>query len=98
MLSSLWRPAKDTFRCRLNQKFSKDSLYLLHGSPTIVEILCGLKFHVSPLSFFQPNTNTAEILFNAVGELMSLGPEVTVLDICCGTGTIGLCLAKVSFK
>ena len=80
---------------RLNQKFSEDSMYLLYGSATIVEILCGLKFYISPLSFFQPHTNTAEILYNSVSELVSLSPEVTLLDICCGTGAIGLSLAKV---
>lgn len=79
----------------MNQKVTKDSLQLLHGSSTIVEILCGLKFLISPLSFFQPHTAAAEILYTSVGELFSASPEVTVLDICCGTGTIGLCLAKV---
>lgn len=79
----------------MNQKVTKDSLKLLHGSSTIVEILCGLKFLISPLSFFQTNTAAAEILYTSVDELFSPSPEVTVLDICCGTGTIGLCLAKV---
>jgi methylase of polypeptide subunit release factors len=28
--------------------------------------------------------------------LPQVGPETVVLDVCCGTGTIGLCMAKVA--
>ncbi len=82
--------------CRTNRKLFGDTLILLHGSATIVEELCGLKFCISPSSFFQTNTAATEVLYSAVEELISLSPEVTVLDICCGTGSIGLSLAKVN--
>lgn len=73
-------------------------MQLLYGSSTIVEELCGLKFYISPSSFFQTNTAAAEVLYTAVNELTSLSEQITLLDICCGTGSIGLCLSKVSYK
>lgn len=43
------------------------------------------------------NTGAAEVLYSAVGEWAQLDQDSTVLDVCCGTGTIGLSLAKVIF-
>ncbi|KAK7590922.1 hypothetical protein V9T40_002535 [Parthenolecanium corni] len=77
-----------------NIKSKDDTLQLLYGSSTIVEELCGLKFYISPSSFFQTNTAAAEVLYTAVNELTSLSEQITLLDICCGTGSIGLCLSK----
>ncbi|KAM4616762.1 tRNA (uracil-5-)-methyltransferase homolog A isoform 1-T3 [Polymixia lowei] len=64
------------------------------GEGYIHEELLGLKFRISPHSFFQVNTGAAEVLYSAVGEWAQLDQESTVLDVCCGTGTIGLSLAK----
>lgn len=43
----------------------------------------------------QVNTGAAEVLYSAVGEWAQLDEGSTVLDVCCGTGTIGISLAKV---
>lgn len=43
----------------------------------------------------QVNTGAAELLYSAVGEWAQLDQDSTVLDVCCGTGTIGISLAKV---
>jgi len=61
-------------------------------------------FQVSPNAFFQTNTKAAEILYEKVREWSGIkkdettsGGEFTfryLLDICCGTGTIGLTLAS----
>lgn len=64
------------------------------GEEWIHEELLGLKFRISPHSFFQTNTPAAEILYSAVGEWAQLDQDSTVLDVCCGTGTIGISLAK----
>lgn len=37
------------------------------------------------------------MLYSAVGELAQLDQDSIVLDVCCGTGTIGISLAKVMF-
>lgn len=68
------------------------------GETHIYETLLGLKFRVSPEAFFQINTSAAEILYNAVAELACPTENTTLIDICCGTGSIGLCLAKVPFS
>ncbi|KAM9742905.1 tRNA (uracil-5-)-methyltransferase homolog A [Menidia menidia] len=67
---------------------------LVAGESCIHEELLGLKFRISPHSFFQVNTGAAEVLYSAVGEWAQLDQDSTVLDVCCGTGTIGLSLAK----
>ncbi|XP_063272352.1 tRNA (uracil-5-)-methyltransferase homolog A isoform X2 [Prinia subflava] len=64
------------------------------GDKYIYEELLGLKFRISPHAFFQVNTQAAEVLYSAIGEWAQLSQESTVLDICCGTGTIGISLAK----
>uniref|UniRef100_G3PHR9 tRNA (uracil(54)-C(5))-methyltransferase n=1 Tax=Gasterosteus aculeatus aculeatus TaxID=481459 RepID=G3PHR9_GASAC len=67
---------------------------LVAGESSIHEELLGLKFRISPHSFFQVNTGAAEVLYSAVGEWAQLDQDSTVLDVCCGTGTIGISLAK----
>ncbi|NXN32607.1 TRM2A methyltransferase, partial [Nycticryphes semicollaris] len=64
------------------------------GDKYIYEEVLGLKFRISPHAFFQVNTQAAEVLYTTIGEWVQLSPESTVLDICCGTGTIGISLAK----
>ncbi|KFW94379.1 tRNA (uracil-5-)-methyltransferase A, partial [Phalacrocorax carbo] len=75
---------------------SLEDLPLEHvaGDKYIYEELLGLKFRISPHAFFQVNTQAAEVLYTAIREWAQLSHESTVLDICCGTGTIGISLAK----
>ena len=40
------------------------------------------------------NTEAAEVLYQCVGDLAELSDTSTLVDVCCGTGTIGLCLAS----
>lgn len=70
--------------------------YTLFGKSTITETLRGLIFQISANSFFQTNTHQAEVLYKLIEDCAGLrgdGSEV-VLDLFCGTGTIGLTLAK----
>lgn len=66
----------------------------LHGAEWLEEEMMGLKFRVHPAAFFQVNTVMAEKLYRTIGELGNLQESTILLDICCGTGTIGLCLAS----
>ncbi|KAJ9593933.1 hypothetical protein L9F63_014647 [Diploptera punctata] len=66
----------------------------ISGETHIYETLLGLKFRVSPEAFFQTNTAAAEVLYSSVAELSRPTEDTTIIDICCGTGSIGLCLAK----
>lgn len=78
---------------------SQEGLPLEHmaGDQCIQEDLLGLTFRISPHAFFQVNTPAAEVLYTVIQEWAQLDGGSTVLDVCCGTGTIGLALAPVSF-
>ncbi|KAI3956984.1 hypothetical protein MKX01_001018 [Papaver californicum] len=70
--------------------------YILYGKSSISEVLRGITFQISANSFFKTNTYQAEVLYRLIEECAGLrgdGSEV-VLDLFCGTGTIGLTLAK----
>ncbi|XP_031570471.1 tRNA (uracil-5-)-methyltransferase homolog A-like [Actinia tenebrosa] len=69
-------------------------LTLLFGEPCIYEMLCDVKFRISPNAFFQVNTKAAEMMFYKIKEWMGDCENATLLDVCCGTGSIGLSLAK----
>lgn len=65
---------------------------LLYGNDYITDKLCGLSFRISPLSFYQVNHDCAELLYEKVKEFADTKGTDTVLDLYCGTGTIGLTL------
>lgn len=64
------------------------------GQDFITDELCGLRFRISPLSFYQVNPRQAERLYSIAGGYAGLTGKETVLDLYCGTGTIGLSMAK----
>ena len=66
----------------------------LWGKGRLAETLGGVKFEISPLSFFQVNTRQAERLYTLAAEFAALGGNGRLLDLYCGTGTIGLFLAR----
>ncbi|MBQ7596680.1 MAG: 23S rRNA (uracil(1939)-C(5))-methyltransferase RlmD [Clostridia bacterium] len=71
-----------------------DECRTVYGKDRITDILCGLKFNISPLSFYQVNHDTAEVLYSKAAEFAGLTGKETVLDLYCGTGTIGLTMAQ----
>ena len=66
---------------------------LLYGKDHISDTLCGVKFDLSPMTFYQVNHDGAEQLYRIAGEFAALQPEDILLDLYCGAGTIGLSLA-----
>lgn len=64
------------------------------GSDTIKDQLCGLTFHISPLSFYQVNRMQVEKLYTIAKRYAGLTKKDVLLDLYCGTGTIGLCMAR----
>ena len=75
-----------------------DKYKILFGEPYITDELCSLKFRISPQSFYQVNHDTAELLYEKAAEYACLTGNETVLDLYCGTGTIGLTMAKKAKK
>ena len=68
--------------------------HTLWGSEFIEDELCGLRFKISPLSFYQINPIQAEKLYMRALNYASPDGAGVVLDLYCGTGTISLCLAR----
>lgn len=64
------------------------------GQDFITDELCGLRFQISPMSFYQVNPCQAEKLYSIAGQYAGLTGSETVLDLYCGTGTIGLSMAS----
>ena len=75
-----------------------DKLNVLYGIDHIQEELLGLKFKISPFSFFQTNTKGAEGLYSIVREYMGDSENKVVFDLYCGTGTIGQIVAPKAKK
>lgn len=71
-----------------------DKSEILFGNGFITDELCGLKFRISPKSFYQVNPKQTEILYQKAFEFANLSGKEKVLDCYCGTGTIGLTMAK----
>ncbi len=69
------------------------SFRTLFGKAYIEDILCGLRFRISPDSFYQVNRAGAELLYRLASEKALLDGTQTLVDLYCGTGTIGLSMA-----
>lgn len=67
---------------------------VLWGEATLTEYLSGLQYELSPTAFFQVNTGGMERMLGKVHTVADLSPTTTLLDLCSGTGTIGLTLAR----
>ncbi len=70
----------------------------LFGDGYLYDELLGKQFRIAPASFYQVNRNQAELLYSKAAEFAAITPGETVLDLYCGTGTIGICLAKEGCK
>ena len=73
-------------------------IHVLWGKDTMEDTLCGLRFSVSPLSFFQVNPAQTEKLYGLALEYAGLTGSETVVDAYCGAGTISLLLAQKAKK
>lgn len=68
----------------------KDKYKLIYGSEYIIDKIGDLRFVISPDSFFQVNTPMAYKLYSKVRDYAGNLDDSNVLDLYCGTGTIGL--------
>lgn len=75
-----------------------DKVNVLFGQDYITENLLGLKFKISPFSFFQTNSKGAERLYSTAMEFLGDASDKTVFDLYCGTGTIGQLAASSAKK
>lgn len=75
-----------------------DSTEVLYGRDFFYEELLGLKFKISPFSFFQTNSLGAEVLYELAREYVGETKDKVVFDLYSGTGTIAQILAPVAKK
>ena len=75
-----------------------DEFITLYGPGYIEDTLCGLRFRLSPRSFYQVNHHQAQRLYEAAIAQAEITKEDLVLDLYCGVGTITLCMAKAAGK
>ena len=71
-----------------------DRFHLIYGRETLTDTLCGLRFELSPASFFQVNPVQTEKLYQAAADFAALKPTDLLCDVYCGAGTITLTLAR----
>lgn len=77
---------------------TNDGTDILYGRDYITEELLGLKFKITPFSFFQTNSLGAEVLYEKVREFVGDVDNQTVFDLYSGTGTIAQIVAPVAKK
>ncbi|MBR2105368.1 MAG: 23S rRNA (uracil(1939)-C(5))-methyltransferase RlmD, partial [Bacteroidales bacterium] len=87
-----------TVNCDNTNRIRGNEVVTLYGNGYITDIIDGIKFRISPLSFFQVNTPQTKVLYDKVLELAGLTGEETVMDLYCGVGTISLFLARNARK
>lgn len=66
----------------------------LCGRMAIRDEFCGLTVEISPKSFYQVNSPQAERLYKQAREFIDFTQDKIILDLYCGTGTIGLSIAN----
>jgi len=80
----------------LSDVVKSDETRVLYGKDYFYEELLGLKFKISPFSFFQTNSAGAEVLYATAREYIGDIDGKTVFDLYSGTGTIAQVLAQVA--
>lgn len=66
---------------------------VMYGKGYITDEICGLKFKISPQSFYQVNPVQTQTLYNKALEMADIKSGDKVFDAYCGTGTIGMLCA-----
>ena len=70
----------------------------LWGKSYIEDYIGNVKYHISPLSFYQVNPIQTKLLYEKALEFAGLTGTETVWDLYCGIGTISLFLAQKAKK
>lgn len=71
-----------------------DKNIVLYGKGYILDTLCGLKFKLSPSSFYQVNKRQTEVLYSTAINLAGFDLNDVVIDAYSGIGTISLIVSK----
>ncbi len=77
-----------------NDTISDLDIVCYHGEDHIFEEMEGLRFKISPKSFYQTNSKQAYKLYSETRRMANLKPSDNVYDLYTGTGTIANFVAK----
>ena len=88
----------NTHNDSLADTVQNDGTDILYGRDYIYEELLGLRFKITPFSFFQTNTLGAEVLYSKTREYVGELKNKVVFDLYSGTGTIAQVMAPVASK
>ncbi len=79
---------------RLDNVIFGDETRRLVGCDVLTDMLCGRTFELSIRAFYQVNAAMAEKLYDHARRLVDSSGGMIILDLYCGAGTIGLCVAE----
>ena len=95
-------PQIETIALNINRRRSNVILgqeeRVLYGDGTISDTLAGIEIAISPQSFYQINHNGAELLYKKALEYAAPKETDILFDLYCGTGAIGLSMARYVSK
>lgn len=87
-----------TYNDSLADVVQNDRTDVLYGRDYFYEELLGLRFRITPFSFFQTNSLGAEVLYETARSYIGDTKEQVIFDLYSGTGTIAQMLAPVAKK
>ncbi|HON17753.1 MAG TPA: 23S rRNA (uracil(1939)-C(5))-methyltransferase RlmD [Salinivirgaceae bacterium] len=88
-ITSLWFVVNS----KVNDSISDLEPKLFYGKEYLVEKMMHLEYHIGPKSFYQTNSQQAQILYRVVYDFSQLTGSELVFDLYTGTGTIANMLA-----
>lgn len=87
-----------TLNDSLSDAVIPEQIIKLYGQDYVYEEILGLKFKISPFSFFQTNSKGAEVLYETARSYIGETKDKVIFDLYSGTGTIAQMLAPVAKK
>ncbi len=82
-----------SINCENTNVIMGTEIHTIWGEDRIEDVLLGKRFEISPLSFYQVNPVQAEKLYGVAIDYADLSGSEEVYDICCGIGTITICMS-----
>lgn len=87
-----------TYNDSVADAIKNDRTEIVFGQDFFYEELLGLRFRITPFSFFQTNSLGAEVLYSTVRDYIGTTNDKIVFDLYSGTGTIAQLMAPVAKK
>ncbi|SHK51712.1 23S rRNA (uracil(1939)-C(5))-methyltransferase RlmD [Hespellia stercorisuis] len=87
-----------TYNDNVADTIKDEGTEILYGQDYFYEELLGLKFRISPFSFFQTNSLGAEVLYETAREYVGDTKNKVIFDLYSGTGTIAQMVAPVASR